>query len=122
MLNNYMPRYVNDPNSVDEAWRAFFQDMDDDQMAVSAKAAGPSWSRNDWPPVPGDDLTAALDGQWPAEDAKSIEKKIVAKSADKGESISSEQLQQAVQDSVPRLYHHCVLTASEGIWRPKLIP
>ena len=57
-------RYATDPNAVDEAWQAFFRQLGDTEIEAKRDAAGPSWARADWPPVPNDELTAALDGQW----------------------------------------------------------
>ncbi len=59
-------RYADNPNAVDDSWREFFAALADPAAEARAEAAGPSWARSDWPPAPGDDLTAALDGQWPA--------------------------------------------------------
>ena len=56
-------RYANDPNAVDEAWQSFFAELGDAGPDATAEAAGPSWARSDWPPVPQDDLTAALTGE-----------------------------------------------------------
>ena len=71
-------RYADNPNAVDESWQAFFKSLGDAPTDAKAEAAGPSWGRMDWPPVPNDDLTAALDGQWPAE-PEAAGKKIKAK-------------------------------------------
>lgn len=60
-------QYVENPSSVDTSWQDFFSELADDISDVVAEASGPSWSRPDWPPVPNDELTSALDGQW-AED------------------------------------------------------
>ena len=43
---------------------AFFGALGDAEMDVKAEAKGPSWARADWPPVPHDDLTQALTGEW----------------------------------------------------------
>ncbi len=98
-------RYANDPNAVDEAWQAFFKDLGDGDNDVRAEAAGPSWARGDWPPVPNDDLTAALDGQWPAppEEAKGAAEKISAKAAEKGVEVSDDAIKRAVLDSIRAL-------------------
>ncbi|WP_428539795.1 2-oxoglutarate dehydrogenase E1 component [Profundibacter sp.] len=98
-------QYANDPNAVDAAWQAFFKELGDDDMAVKAEASGPSWARADWPPVPNDDLTHALDGQWPIEDAKPAEvaEKILAKADDKGIEVSEDQIKRAVLDSIRAL-------------------
>ncbi|WP_292312235.1 thiamine pyrophosphate-dependent enzyme, partial [Marivivens sp.] len=95
-------RYADNPNAVDESWRDFFASLGDTPSEAKAEAAGASWTRHDWPPVPNDDLTAALDGQWPA-DAKAAGDKIKAKAAEKGASISEEQVRLAVLDSIRAL-------------------
>jgi len=96
-------KYANDPNMVDEAWQAFFASLGDQETDVKAEATGPSWARMDWPPVPNDDLTQALDGQWAPDEAKSAGKKIVAKAVEKGVEISDDQVKRAVLDSIRAL-------------------
>ncbi len=71
-----------------------------------AEAAGPSWARKDWPPQPDDELTHALDGQWPAApgaDGGAIAQKITEKAAASGKSATTEQIRHAVLDSVRAL-------------------
>ncbi|SMX31130.1 2-oxoglutarate dehydrogenase E1 component [Actibacterium lipolyticum] len=104
-LEQMYARYANDPNAVDEAWQQFFATLGDAELDVKAEATGPSWARTDWPPQPNDDLTAALDGQWPAAAAevKDAGKKIQAKAAEKGVSVSDEQIKRAVLDSIRAL-------------------
>ncbi|MFK5997870.1 MAG: 2-oxoglutarate dehydrogenase E1 component [Rhodobacterales bacterium] len=91
--------YVKDPASVDASWVAFFNDLGDDNDTVTKEAAGASWSRDDWPPVPNDELTAALDGQWAADPEKAIK----AKATTVGVSLSDDQIQRAVLDSIRAL-------------------
>ncbi len=95
-------QYANDPAAVDEAWQAFFAALGDDGLDVKAEAAGPSWARNDWPPVPNDDLTQALDGQWAAE-PEAAGKKIKEQAAAKGVEVSDEAVKRAVLDSIRAL-------------------
>ena len=76
-------RHAADPSSVDAGWAEFFRALGDSDMEAKRAAAGPSWARADWPPVPTDDLTAALTGEWPVE-AKAAGKKIVEKAAETG--------------------------------------
>ena len=38
-------RFLEDPGSVDESWRRFFSEMDDDGSTVLAELRGPSWGR-----------------------------------------------------------------------------
>ena len=97
-------RYANDPGAVDEAWQAFFDAMGDSNTDVKAEAAGASWARADWPPVPSDDLTGALTGQWPAPaEGKAAGDKIKAKAQEKGVEVTDAQVRQAVLDSIRAL-------------------
>ncbi|WP_299561747.1 2-oxoglutarate dehydrogenase E1 component [uncultured Sulfitobacter sp.] len=101
-LEQMYARYANDPTAVDESWQAFFKALGDEEKAVKAEASGPSWARGDWPPVPGDDLTAALTGEWPAE-AKAAGGKIADKAKAQGVEITDDQIQRAVLDSIRAL-------------------
>ncbi|KEJ96063.1 2-oxoglutarate dehydrogenase E1 component [Pseudosulfitobacter pseudonitzschiae] len=103
-LEQMYARYANDPGAVDEAWQAFFKAMGDEDDNVRAEAAGPSWARSDWPPMPGDDLTQALTGEWaaPAE-VKGAGEKIKAKAEAKGVELSDEMVKRAVLDSIRAL-------------------
>ena len=92
-------RYMRDPAAVDASWQAYFNGLGDGLEAEKA-AAGPSWARTDWPLVPGDELTSALDGQWGAEPAKAVGDKIRAKAEEKGIGLNEAQVRQAVLDSV----------------------
>ncbi len=99
-------KYANDPNAVDEGWQQFFRELGDAGADATAEAAGPSWARADWPPVPNDELTAALDGQWgdlgPAAQAKAADK-IKAKAEEQGVSVTEDQVKRAVLDSLRAL-------------------
>jgi 2-oxoglutarate dehydrogenase E1 component len=103
-LEQMYARYANDPNAVDDAWQAFFKAMGDDDVSVKREAAGPSWARSDWPPMPGDDLTAALTGEWaPEPEVKGARDKIKAKAEATGVSVSDDQIKRAVLDSIRAL-------------------
>ncbi|MEI4472488.1 2-oxoglutarate dehydrogenase E1 component [Frigidibacter sp. MR17.24] len=96
-------RYAADPASVDAAWAEFFRGLGDAESDVKKEAAGATWTRADWPPVPNDDLTAALTGEWPlapVKEAKAAGEKIKAKAAEAGVSVSDAQVQRAVLDSI----------------------
>jgi 2-oxoglutarate dehydrogenase E1 component len=104
-LEQLYAQYANDPHAVDAAWGEFFRALGDAETDVKAEASGPSWARNDWPPVPHDDLTAALTGEWaeaPAE-TKAAGKKIAAKAAEAGVEVSEDQIKRAVLDSIRAL-------------------
>lgn len=98
-------RYADNPGAVDESWQTFFAALGDAPADAKAEAAGPSWARNDWPPVPNDDLTAALDGQWAPDpkDKKAAGDKIKAKAAEKGIEVNEAQVRAAVLDSIRAL-------------------
>ncbi|MFU8865975.1 MAG: 2-oxoglutarate dehydrogenase E1 component, partial [Rhodobacterales bacterium] len=103
-LEQLYARYASDPNAVDEAWQAFFKAMGDTDQDVQREAEGPSWARADWPPAPSDELTSALDGQWPAPaETRAAGQKIASKAADTGVKVSDEQIKRAVLDSVRAL-------------------
>ncbi|QYX56679.1 2-oxoglutarate dehydrogenase E1 component [Roseovarius sp. SCSIO 43702] len=103
-LEQLYARYANDPDAVDQSWREFFAQMDDSEIEVKAEAAGPSWARADWPPMPMDDLTGALTGEYPPEiEAKEAARKIAAKATEKGVEVSDEAIKRAVLDSVRAL-------------------
>ncbi len=103
-LEQLYARYAADPNAVDEAWQAFFRAMGDTDHDVKREAAGPSWARADWPPAPADELTSALDGQWPAPaETRAAGQKIAAKAAEVGVKVTDDQVKRAVLDSVRAL-------------------
>ncbi|WP_300009427.1 2-oxoglutarate dehydrogenase E1 component [uncultured Roseobacter sp.] len=103
-LEQMYARYANDPNAVDDAWRAFFKAMGDDEVAVKREAEGPSWARTDWPPQPGDEMTQALTGEWaPEAELKGADKKIRAKAAEAGVQVTDDQIKRAVLDSIRAL-------------------
>src|SRR5690349_6918852 len=44
-------RFLEDPRSVDESWRRFFSDMNDDVSAVLTEARGLSWAKREPPSI-----------------------------------------------------------------------
>ncbi len=104
-IDQLYARYARDPASVDAAWSDFFRGLGEPEHDVRHAADGPSWARNDWPPQPADDLTAALTGEWPAASAemKDAGKKIAAKAAEAGVSVTDTQIKRAVLDSIRAL-------------------
>ncbi|MBL4626645.1 MAG: 2-oxoglutarate dehydrogenase E1 component [Roseicyclus sp.] len=103
-LEQLYAQYARDPSALDAAWVEFFKALGDSPGEAEAEAAGPSWARTDWPPIPGDDLTAALTGEYPAAaEAKEAGKKIAAKAEEKGVELTDAQIQRAVLDSIRAL-------------------
>ncbi|MBB4659268.1 2-oxoglutarate dehydrogenase E1 component [Parvularcula dongshanensis] len=89
-------RWASDPTSVDPELRAWFEEMGGDGAAENA--AGPSWARRDWPTRPGDELTAALSGDWSGVEG-AFEKKVEARTPQ----LAPADVQAAVRDSVRAL-------------------
>ncbi|MBC6438488.1 MAG: 2-oxoglutarate dehydrogenase E1 component [Rhodobacteraceae bacterium] len=103
-LEQLYAQYANDPGAVDAAWARFFRALGDAEIDVKAEARGPSWVRCDWPPMPEDDLTCALTGEWPAAaEIKQAGKKIKDKATEQGVAISDDRVQRAVLDSIRAL-------------------
>src|SRR5438132_11802977 len=42
-------RFLEDPKAVDESWRRFFSELDDDAAAAVAELRGPSWGQQPAP-------------------------------------------------------------------------
>ena len=102
-LEQLYAQYANDPNAVDAAWAEFFRQMGDTELDVKAEAAGPSWARPDWPPVPDGEVMGALTGEWPAGESQAAGKKIKDKAASAGVEVSDDQIKRAVLDSIRAL-------------------
>jgi 2-oxoglutarate dehydrogenase E1 component len=98
-LEQEFAKFAEDPRSVAPDLRAYFEGMEDAQDTARKNAAGPSWRRDDWPRRPGDELTAALGGDWTAIGGV-FEKKIEKRHEGK---VSPTDLQAAVRDSVRAL-------------------
>ncbi|WP_413865050.1 2-oxoglutarate dehydrogenase E1 component [Albidovulum sp.] len=98
-------RFAADPAAVDASWAAFFRSLGEAEADVRRGARGASWDRPDWPPVPADELTAALTGEWPAaaKEIKGAGDKIRAKAAEAGVAVSDDQIKRAVLDSIRAL-------------------
>ena len=102
-LEQLYGQYAADPASVDEAWRTFFGALGDAELDVKAEAKGPSWARADWPPVPHDELTQALTGEWEDTEVKAATKKIEAGASKAGVDATNATVRQAVLDSIRAL-------------------
>ncbi|WP_170406756.1 2-oxoglutarate dehydrogenase E1 component [Ruegeria arenilitoris] len=102
-LEQLYAQYTKDPGAIDAAWAEFFRQMGDAAPDVQKEAEGPSWARSDWPPMPNDDLTGALTGEWIEVDAKAAGNKIKEKAAKAGVDVSDEQIKRAVLDSIRAL-------------------
>jgi len=63
-IDDLYARYEQDPSSVDTDWQDFFKSLKDSPSDVQKNAEGASWGRDNWPVMPRDELTSALDGNW----------------------------------------------------------
>ena len=105
-IDDLYARYEQDPSSVDADWQEFFKSLKDTPAVVQKNAEGASWGRDNWPMTPRDDLTSALDGNWPQVE-KAVGAKIAAreqvKAQAKGADVSAADIHQATRDSVRAL-------------------
>jgi 2-oxoglutarate dehydrogenase E1 component len=91
-------KFLNDPNSVDPSWRAFFQQLREDPGAVRAAVSGPSWYRADLAQPQTTEMTRLLDGDW-AGLADRLERRVAQRLA----GASAQDVQRAARDSVRAL-------------------
>jgi 2-oxoglutarate dehydrogenase E1 component len=87
-------RWASDPKSVEPSWRAFFETLNDRSGEVAASAAKPSWTRPSAPQARPDWLSA-LDGMWPA-----VEAKVAVKVAQRLPAASEGEVRAATLDSL----------------------
>ncbi|MBI6628714.1 2-oxoglutarate dehydrogenase E1 component [Pontibaca salina] len=102
-LEQLYAQYAGNPAAVDAAWAEFFRELGDSDQDIKREAAGPSWARRDWPPSPDDDLTAALTGEWPTQEARAAATKIAGKAQEAQVELTEEKVKRAVLDSVRAL-------------------
>src|ERR1700744_3909058 len=55
-------RYLANPESVDEGWRAYFADLGEQGLSPTQLGRGPGWHRDGKLNLPQDDITLALSG------------------------------------------------------------
>jgi len=105
-LDTLYAEYKNNPATVSESWRAYFDNLPADEApdANSHEAQtivdGPSWQRKDWPLTTSNEETALLDGDWGA-----VESALAAKlsnSKDK-KAPAQEDILSATKDSLRAL-------------------
>ena len=88
-------RWAQDPNTVEPSWRAFFASLSEGADVVKRAAVKPAWTPRDVP-EPRQDWLSAIDGQWPA-----VEAKLGAKIAERAPAgASAEAVRAATLDSL----------------------
>jgi 2-oxoglutarate dehydrogenase E1 component len=87
-------KWAADPTSVEPSWRAFFASLSDQVSDVRRAAAQPAWTR---PAAPAarPDWMSALDGMWPA-----VQAKVEAKIAERQPAASVDAVRAATLDSL----------------------
>jgi len=83
-----------DPNAVDPSWRAFFASLSDSAGDVKRAAEQPAWTQVAAPAARPDWLSA-VDGMWPA-----VEAKVGAKIAERTPAASTDAVRAATLDSL----------------------
>ena len=87
-------RWANDPNSVEPSWRAFFAAFHEQAETVKRAVDKPTWT----PPQtvsPRPDWLSAIDGLWPA-----VEAKLTVKTAERAPAASADAVRAATLDSL----------------------
>ncbi|HET9161303.1 MAG TPA: 2-oxoglutarate dehydrogenase E1 component, partial [Caulobacteraceae bacterium] len=93
-VENLYAKWVENPGSVEPSWQAFFANLHDNADAVKRQAAKPAWTEP-MTPAARPDWLSAIDGLWPAVEAKLGKKISVAKPA-----ASSDEVRAATLDSL----------------------
>lgn len=87
-------KWAADPNAVEPSWRAFFATLGDRADEVRRAVADPAWLKPGVP-QPRPEWLSALDGLWPA-----VQAKVGAKIAERQPEISSDAVRAATLDSL----------------------
>jgi 2-oxoglutarate dehydrogenase E1 component len=87
-------RWANDPNAVEASWRAFFSSLHERDETVKAAAVKPSWTLAQIA-APRPEWLSALDGLWPA-----VEAKLGAKIVERAPAATTDTIRAATLDSL----------------------
>ena len=101
-LENLRLNFKENQNSVDSAWQAFFQSLESNAGEPSENSVKPSWTRQDWPQQPNDELTTALMNEWNTDSEFAIRagQEINAKANEANITLSNDAVERAVLDSI----------------------
>jgi 2-oxoglutarate dehydrogenase E1 component len=67
-------QYLENPDAVDESWRAYFSTLGQKALKPAQVGRGPEWRRDKKPQFENGELVGALTGQWPARKSTTGEK------------------------------------------------
>ncbi|MDR3506563.1 MAG: thiamine pyrophosphate-dependent enzyme, partial [Caulobacteraceae bacterium] len=87
-------RWATDPKAVEPSWRAFFESLHEQTDAVKRAAEKPAWTPRQ-PPGARPDWLSAIDGLWPA-----VEAKLAVKTAERLPAANSDAVRAATLDSL----------------------
>ena len=101
-LENLRLNFKENHNSVDSAWQAFFQSLESNASEPSESSVKPSWTRQDWPQQPNDELTNVLMNEWNTDSEFAIRagQEINAKANEANITLSNDAVERAVLDSI----------------------
>ena len=101
-LENLRLNFKENQNSVDSAWQAFFQSLESNASEPSESSFKPSWTRQDWPRQPNDELTNALMNEWNTDPEFAVRagQEINAKANEANITLSNDAVERAVLDSI----------------------
>ena len=101
-LENLRLNFKENQNSVDSAWQAFFQSLESNASEPSESSVKPSWTRQDWPQQPNDELTNALMNEWNTDSEFAIRagQEINAKANEANITLNNDAVERAVLDSI----------------------
>ena len=94
-IEQIQAQWAKDPSSVTPAWRAFFDSLMDAPAQVTSAVNAGSWANAT--PLVKDEITSALDGNWPVPQATA------GKPATPGAPVTSADVQSSARDSVRAL-------------------
>jgi 2-oxoglutarate dehydrogenase E1 component len=93
-IEDLYARWASDPNTVEASWRAFFTALHEQTDTVKQSTFKPAWTHNS-APAPRPDWLSAMDGMWPA-----VEAKLAAKIVEQQPAASADTVRNATLDSL----------------------
>jgi len=105
-IEELQAQYRNNPGSVSDEWRLFFESLKDERGTGEAEARGngngPSWAVPHWPEPANGDIVAALSGDYHASE-RELRDKLQARAQGLGHEMSPAATLRATQDSIRAL-------------------
>src|SRR5690242_17864893 len=64
-IESLYAQYLENPDAVDESWRAYFAELGQRNLTPTQLGRGPEWRRDTKPELANGEIVGALTGQWP---------------------------------------------------------